>query len=260
MAPVAEYWAAKGNLPAALQLGHKYGLTLSQFLTVMGYGYRSKGSLTARLVSLPKRLRNYVVSYYSPAGPGFKGLKEFFSLRSVNSSYKINDVKVAALVQSFFSTEIENLKKKIDNLDPLIKEVKTLVTVARDREHYGTAPRGPERQIVFRDLDQFLGWDITGRVLDSIKETVYREAFWDTIIKVRDLRNHLDELELSSLDWEQFESLLSTCREVDTELGSIPLPRDLYKRRAEMPNLKLDFNWTKLWDRYSSHFRTTRST
>nr|QDH88298.1 MAG: RNA-dependent RNA polymerase [Mitovirus sp.] len=260
MAPVAEYWAAKGNLPAALQLGHKYGLTLSQYLTVMGYGYRSKGSLTARLVSLPKRLKNYVVSYYSPAGPGFKGLKEFFSLRSVNSSYKINDVKVAALVQSFFSTEIENLKKKIDDLDPLIKEVKTLVTVARDRQHYGTAPRGPDRQIVFRDLDQSLGWDITGQVLDSIKETVYREAFWDTIIKVRDLRNHLDELELSSLDWEQFESLLSTCREVDTELGSIPLPRDLYKRRAEMPNLKLDFNWTKLWDRYSSHFRTTRST
>lgn len=260
MAPVAEYWAAKGNLPAALQLGHKYGLTLSQFLTVMGYGYRSKGSLTARLVSLPKRLKNYVVSYYSPAGPGFKGLKEFFALRSVNSSYKVNDTKTAALVQSFFDTEIKNLLKKIDALDPLLKEVKTLVTVARDREHYGTKPRGPDRQVVFRDLSLDLGWDITGRVIDSIKETVYREAFWDTIIKVRDLRNHLEELDLSSLTWESFEDLLSTCREVDTELGSIPLPRDLYKRRAESPNLKLEFNWTKLWDRYSSHLRTTRAT
>jgi hypothetical protein len=259
MAPVAEYWAAKGNLPASLELSHKYGLTLSQYLTVMGYGYRSKGSLTARLVSLPKRLRNYVISYYSPAGPGFKGLKEFFALRSVNGSYQINEVKTAALVQSFFKTEIENLIKKIDNLDPLMKEIKTLVTVARDREHYGTAPRGPDRQIVFRDLHLHLGWDITGRVVDSIKETVYREAFWDTIIKVRDLRNHLEELELSTLDWETFESLLSTCREIDTELGSIPLPRDLYKRRAEMPSLKLEFSWTKLWDRYSSHLRTTRA-
>jgi len=259
MAPVAEYWAAKGNLPAALELSHKYGLTLAQFLTVMGYGYRSKGSLTARLVSLPKRLKNYVVSYYSPAGPGFKGLKEFFALRSVNSSYQINEVKTAALVQSFFKTEIENLIKRIDSLEPLLKEVKTLVTVSRDREHYGTTPRGPDRQVVFRDLDQFLGWDITGRVIDSIKETVYREAFWDTIIKVRDLKNHLEELELATLDWEAFESLLSTCREVDTELGSIPLPRDLYKRRAEMPNLKLEFSWTKLWDRYSSHLRTTRA-
>jgi hypothetical protein len=260
---VAEYWAAKGNLPASLQLATKYGLTLSQYLTVMGYGYKSKGSLTARLVSLPKRLRNYVVSYYSPAGPGFKGLKEFFALRSVNSSYKINEVKTAALVQSFFKTEIENLIKKIDALDPLIKEIKTLVTVARDREHYGTKPRGPDRQIIFRDLDYNLdshGWTVVGSVVDSIKETVYREAFWDSIIRVRDLRNQLEELNIASLDWEQFESLLEICREVDTELGSLPLPRDLYARRAEMPNLKLEFNWTKLWERYSTHFRTTRAT
>jgi hypothetical protein len=232
----------------------------------MGYGYRSKGSLTARLVSLPKRLKNYVVSYYSPAGPGFKGLKEFFSLRSVNSSYQINDVKTAALVKSFFAEEIKNLLAKIDSLDPLLKEIKTLVTVARDREHYGTVARGPDRIINFRDLTVFgdpaesLNWDLPGRVIDSIKETVYREAFWDSIIRVRDLRNQLEELELSSLDWETFESLLGICREIDTELGSLPLPRDLYKRRAEMPNLKLEFNWTKLWDRYSTHYRTTRAT
>lgn len=260
MAPVAEYWAAKGNLPAAIQLCHKYGLTLAQFLTVMGYGYRSKGSLTGRLVSLPARLRNYVLAYYSPAGPGFKGLKEFFSLRSVNSSYKFNDVKAAALVQSFFATEIEKLRARIDALDPLVKEIKALVTVARDRQHYGTAPRGPDRQIVFRDLDYHLGWDCTGPVVDSIKETVYREAFWDSIIKLRDLKNHLEELELDSLTWDKFEILLNTCRETEVELGSLPLPRDLYTRRAEMPNLKLDFNWTKLWDRYSTHFRTTRAT
>nr|QDH86591.1 MAG: RNA-dependent RNA polymerase [Mitovirus sp.] len=267
MAPVAEYWAAKGNLPASLQLATKYGLTLSQYLTVMGYGYRSKGSLTARLVSLPKRLQNYVISYYSPAGPGFKGLREFFALRSVNSSYKINDTKVAALVESFFSVEIKKLIEKIDNLDPLVKEIKTLVTVARDRQHYGTAPRGPDRQIVFRDLfyaesgvSSPVGWDIIGSVVDSVKETVYREAFWDTIIRLRDLRNQLEELKVDSLTWESFESLLDTCREIDTELGALPLPKDLYARRAEMPNLKLEFSWTKLWKSYSSHFRTTRAT
>lgn len=266
MAPVAEYWAAKGNLPAAVQLAHKYGLTLAQYLTVMGYGYKSKGSLTARLVSLPKRLRNYVVAYYSPAGPGFKGLKEFFSLRSVNSSYKYNEAKIAALVQSFFKDEIEKLIKKFEALDPLVKEIKTLVTVARDREHYGTTPRGPDRQIIFRDLDYGhdsanpTGWDITGRVVDSIKETVYREAFWDSIIRLRDLRNHVEELSLDTLDWAQFELLLSTCREVETEIGSLPLPRDLYQRRDESLHLKLEFNWTKLWERYSTHFRTTRAT
>lgn len=262
MAPVAEYWAAKGNLPASLQVAHKYGLTLSQYLTVMGYGYKSKGSVTARLVTLPKRLRNYVVSYYSPAGPGFTNLKEFFTLRNVNSFYEANEVKVAALVESFFKTEIQALLEKIDKLDPLVKEIKALVTVARDREHYGTKPRGPDRKIRFRDLSIWENWNEISQfsVIDSIKETVYREAFWDSLIKIRDLRNHLEELEASSLTWEVFESLLEACREVDSELGSLPLPRDLYRRRAEMPNLRLEFSWTKLWSRYSSFFRSTRAT
>jgi hypothetical protein len=265
MAPVAEYWAAKGNLPAATQLCHKYGLTLSQYLTVMGYGYKSKASVTARLVTLPKRLRNYVLSYYSPSGFGFKGLKEFFALRSVNSSYQINDTKTEALVQSFFDTEIKRLLKKIEDLDPLVKEIKALVTVARDREHYGAVPRGLDRQVIFQDLDQLGGstgtidWYLQGPIIDSIKETVYREAFWDSLIALRDLRNSLEELDLSSLDWAKFESLLSTCREVETELGSIPLPKNLYSRREETLDLKLEFNWTKLWDRYSGTFRTTRA-
>jgi len=261
MAPVAEYWAAKGNLPASLQLSHKYGLTLSQYLTVMGYGYKSKGSVTGRLVSLPKRLRNYVVSYYSPAGPGFTNLKEFFTLRSVNGFYQANETKVTALVESFFKTEIQALLEKIDKLEPLVTEIKALVTVARDREHYGTITRGPERKIRFRDLSIWADWDSKSQyaVIDSIKETVYREAFWDTLIKIRDLRNLLEELKPSDLTWETFESLLTTCREVDSELGSLPLPRDLYRRRAEMPNLRLEFSWTKLWSRYSSFFRTTRA-
>lgn len=261
MAPVAEYWAAKGNLPASLQLGHKYGLTLSQYLTVMGYGYKSKGSVTGRLITLPKRLRNYVVSYYSPAGPGFTNLKDFFTLRSVNGFYQANETKVAALVKSFFEVEIQALLKRIEKLDPLVKEIKALVTVARDRQHYGTAPRGPNRKIIFRDLSMWENWNEISQfsVIDEIKETVYREAFWDSIISIRDLRNALEELDASTLTWEAFESLLGRCREVETELGSLPLPRDLYRRRAEMPNLRLEFTWTKLWSRYSGFFRTTRA-
>jgi hypothetical protein len=266
MAPVAEYWAAKGNLPAATQLCHKYMLTLSQFLTVMGYGYRSKASVTARLVSLPKRLRNYILSYYSPAGPGFKDLKAFFSLRSVNSTYKVNEVKTAVLVKSFFETEIKRLLSRIDDLDPLVKEIKTLITVARDREHYGAVARGADRQVVFRDLNLIDGktdaidWHLVGPIMDSIKETVYREAFWDTLIELRDLRTRLEELNADSLTWESFENLLGQCREIETKLGSLPLPANLYSRREETLNLKLEFNWTKLWDRYSGSFRTTRAT
>jgi hypothetical protein len=257
-APIAEYWAAKGNLPAAAQLSKKYQLTLAQFLTVMGYGFRSKGSVTGRLVSLPQRLRNYVVTYYSPAGFGFKSLQTFFTLRGVGSYYKVTEAKVAALMRSFFDNEIKNLLARIERLDPLVKEIKTLVTVHRDREHYGAKPRGPDRQIVFRDLEYYGGWNITGPVVDSITETVYREAFWDTLIKIRDLRNQLEELSLDLLDWESFEKLLDTCRLIDEELGRLPLPRNIYVRRGETSSLRLEFSWSKLWDRYSTHFRTTR--
>jgi hypothetical protein len=256
-APIAEYWAAKGNLPAAAQLSCKYQLTLAQFLTVMGYGFRSKGSVTGRLVSVPQRLRNYVVTYYSPAGFGFKSLEHFFTLKGVGSNYKITEAKVAALLRSFFSVEIKNLLDRIERLDPLVKEIKTLVTVQRDREHYGTKPRGTDRQIVFRDLEYTLGWNITGPVVDSIKETVYREVFWDTLIKIRDLRNQIEELSLDILDWDSFEKLLTISREIDEELGRLPLPRDLYIRKSESSPLRLEFSWSKLWNRYSTHFRTT---
>lgn len=256
-APIAEYWAAKGNLPAAAQLSRKYQLTLAQFLTVMGYGYRSKGSVTGRLVSLPQRLRNYVVTYYSPAGFGFTNLRDFFTLRGVGSHYKVSEAKVAALVQSFFSKEIEKLLKRLDKLDPLVKEIKTLVTVARDREHYGAVPRGPDRITVFRDLEYTLGWNISGQAIDSIKETVYREAFWDTIIKIRDLRTKLEELSLESLDWETFEKLLDLVREAEDEIGSLPLPKNLYNRSPERGNVRLEFNWSQIWGDYSKHFRTT---
>jgi len=256
-APIAEYWAAKGNLPAAAQLSKKYQLTLAQFLTVMGYGYRSKGSVTGRLVSLPQRLRNYVVTYYSPAGFGFKSLQDFFTLRGVGSNYKVTDAKVAALMRSFFDVETKSLLAKLERLDPLVKEIKTLVTVHRDREHYGTKPRGPDRQIVFRDLEITSGWNISGHVVDSIKETVYREAFWDTLIKIRDLKNQIEEISLDTLDWSTFETLLDTYREVDEELSLLPLPRDLYVRKGETSSIRLEFQWSKLWSRYSTHFRTT---
>jgi hypothetical protein len=184
----------------------------------------------------------------------------------VNSVYKINDVKTAVLVKSFFETEIKRLLSRIDDLDPLVKEIKTLITVARDREHYGAVPRGADRQVVFRDLEFSPGptgaieWHLVGPVVDSIKETVYREAFWDTLIELRDLRSRLEELNADSLTWESFENLLGQCREVETKLGSLPLPKNLYSRREETLDLKLEFNWTKLWDRYSGSFRTTRAT
>jgi hypothetical protein len=256
-APIAEYWAAKGNLPAAAQLSIKYQLTLAQFLTVMGYGYRSKGSVTGRLVSLPKRLRNYIVSYYSPAGFGFTSLKDFFTLRGVGSFYKSSPAKEAALVRSFFDKEIKDLLARIERLDPLVKEIKTLVTVARDREHYGAVPRGPDRQVVFRDLALDDGWHVAGHTIDSIKETVYREAFWDTIINIRDLRTKLEEISLDTLDWGAFETLLEEVRKVDQELSLLPLPRDLYVRAAEKSSIRLEFAWSKIWGSYSKHFRTT---
>jgi hypothetical protein len=184
-------------------------------------------------------------------------LTHFFTLRGVGSSYKVTEAKVAALMRSFFEFEIKSLLSRIERLDPLVTEIKALVTVHRDREHYGAKPRGPDRQIVFRDLDYSHGWNITGHVVDSIKETVYREAFWDTLIKIRDLRNQIEELSLDTLDWGSFEKLLNTCREIDEELGLLPLPRDLYVRKGESSNIRLEFSWSKLWNRYSNHFRTT---
>lgn len=260
MVPFAEYWAAKGNLPASLELAKKYSMSLASYLTMLGYGYRAKGNVTKRLITLPSRIRNYVVSYYSPSGPGALHLRNWFALKRVFDLYIWTDAKIRSLVVAFFETEVAKLRDKLASLEPIEKWVRELVTVSRDRYHYAGKGRRPvERQTEFLDLSYDPGWNISAQVIDSIKETVFREAFLDTLSDIRDLRNTLEELDVNHLDWVEFEELLSSMMRITEALSLVPLPRELYKRNAGKPAFRMTFSWSELHAKYSRHFRSTQS-
>nr|QDH91382.1 MAG: RNA-dependent RNA polymerase [Mitovirus sp.] len=192
MVPFAEFVVGRQSLAGLLELTRKYSLSFGQMLSVLGYGYRAKASASKRLFSLPKRLRNYIVTFYGPGGPGYKGLKGWLPLKSVTSLYKTSVTRVHGLCKLFFESEIRLILEYLDSYSDLIAAAKRLGTVYRDREHYGTVSRGADRASKHPGIEA----TTPSEVVDSLNETVYREAFLDSVIAARDLRTKLEELSL----------------------------------------------------------------
>lgn len=94
-------------------------------------------------------------------------------------------------------------------------------------------------------------------ILDALNETVYREAFLDTVINYRDLRTELEELSVPSLTWEGIESLWLKIREIEQELGALPLPKNIQTRGADAKRPTSQSKLLKRWYRHSSTFRAT---
>jgi hypothetical protein len=347
MVPFAEFVMCRQSLAGLLELIRKYNLTLGQTLSVLGYGYKAKANASKRLFSMPKRLRNYILAYYGPGGPGYGGLRSWLPMRSVTSTYKTADIRVRDLVNRFFEVEIKLALEILDGWAPLIAEARRLGTVYRDREHYGTVPRGASglvAKVTNPDLNWEIGADfgdiklIDGQwkrrptldeynarlemayvadrdpnkspfalatevpetapwipttppvfqqdgasdlpptplsptrdtpihpgierstprsIVDSLNETVYREAFLDTAIDYRDLRTKLEELEISSLDWDGIESLWNEIREIETALGALPFPKNLHSRPSEGKPPQVERKIMKRWYRHSGLFRAT---
>jgi hypothetical protein len=262
MVPFAEFVVGRLSLAGLLELTRKYSLTFGQMLSVLGYGYRAKASASKRLFSLPKRLRNYIITFYGPGGPGYKGLKGWLPLKSVTSLYKTSMTRVQGLCRLFFEQEVKLILEYLDSYSELIALAKRLGTVYRDREHYGTTPRGPDRASNHPGIEA----TTPSEVVDSLNETVYREAFMDVVITARDLRTKLEEILLPqassdspgcSLDWESLENLWTQFREIETEFAALPFPRNIQTRVSEAAPPTSESKMLKRWYRYSSTFRAT---
>lgn len=347
-APFAEFVVCRQSLAGLLELVRKYQLPFGRMLSVLGYGYRAKANASKRLMSIPKRMRNYILAFYGPGGPAYAGLKSWLPMRSVTSTYSTAMDRVSSLVTSFFEREVKLALEVLDGWLPLIAEARRLGTVYRDREHYGTVSRTAGQKLVITNPD--LGFPVDGdsegttdlssievkpmraptleeynasleraymadrdpnksplvlvsevpetapliptvssswmgegrpltspiqgsdprqtvihpgieistpqSIVDSLNETVYREAFLDTAINYRDLRTKLEELEISSLDWEGIESLWTSLREIETELGALPFPKNIHKR-ASSEGKVTDGKAIKRWYRHSGLFRAT---
>lgn len=262
MVPFAEFVIGRQSLAGLLELTRKYSLSFGQMLSVLGYGYRAKASASKRLFQLPKRLRNYILTFYGPGGPGYQGLKGWLPLKTVTSLYGTSVTRVQGLVRLFFLGEVKLITEYLDSFTPLIEVAKRLGTVYRDREHYGTTPRGADRSATHGGLETTTPREI----VDSLNETVYREAFLDVVISARDLRTKLEEISLNEqsgtdpalgLDWAGLENLWALFREIETEFAALPFPRNIQTRVSEGKPPTSESKMLKRWYRYSSTFRAT---
>lgn len=95
-------------------------------------------------------------------------------------------------------------------------------------------------------------------IVDSLNETVYREAFLDVAIDYRDLCTKLEEISISTLDWDGIENLWAAIREIERRLGELPFPKNILTRtKSEGNPVSKESKVLKRWYRHSSTFRAT---
>jgi len=258
--PYLEFFTSLININAMVELARKYRLTLGQYLTALGYGYRAKAAASAKLVRLPIRLRNYILGYFSPVGVSPLPVTKFLALKAINHYYKLTDAKLLALAKHFFESETSSLLKLLDRLQPLKDECMKLGTVYRDREHYGTVARGADRKMPLASID-IPNWENQWEVLDSLRENVYREAFLDTAISLRDLRTMIEEIKFDpTLVSNQIEELWVRIDKIRDEVDLLPLPYNIASRRETRKSLDAMSSIVRRWLDFSIHMRTTKAT
>jgi hypothetical protein len=282
--PFSEYWVARQLTAASLELKGKWNLSLQQYLNLFGFGYRAKGKVTGKLITLGQRLRHKVLAYFTADNKVPFSVKEFFSMKSISERYVWTTKKGALLVDSFVRREIVRIKERLDSpaMLELISRVKEYSTVNRDREFYGTLSRTQPRarKLDFLDLNphatNWLGYPTsTGavnpfdanpklldryyHVMDRLVQTVYRETFFDVLVSIRELRNTIESaLESHDLTSDDIDTVNKLFFDLQDEIANIPLPKELYRRvtnEVRLSNVELIIQWEK----YSRFLRSTRS-
>jgi hypothetical protein len=278
--PFSEYWIGRQSLGPSLELVSKYKLTLSKYLDIFGFGFRAKGSMSGDIMSLGRRMRHRILAYFSPLGPNPLTMREFFSLKGINRFYKWTDRKEISLVTNFVAKELQRLLEKLDSPEMivLVDNARQLSEVNKDREYYGTKRRDapgarkldlpglhPERPTYawsasspdVRYIDKQIYYEVT----DELCQTIYREAFLDVRVMVRDLRYAIEDAikAKSGPSVGDLDMVLTKYQEFQDLLAEVPFPKEITikpKEEARVSQLEL----IKQWEVYSRYLRSTLST
>lgn len=262
--PFTEYWVGIQNLAAGAELARKYALSLTGYLTFRGFGYKVKGAMNKVLWKQNRRVRHAILTYLNPSVLGEAGsYTHFLSLKTIVSTYKVTSGKLKRLIERFVFEELASLEDRLssENFVKLMASVKNYSTVRRDREWYGTVKeRGPDRKIIIGQRP-FISWDMDANdsiIFDSLNEVVYREAYLDVEIQVRDLKISIEEMRAKELDLTAFEDIWVQVRNIENILGALPLPKNIYDRVMDDARSQA-ISAVKRWEKYSTAFRSTIS-
>jgi len=239
--PLLEVKAAVRSISAAIELARKYAISRSTLASVLGFGYRTIGSMNSSLSDLGSRARGLMLAWAAPGSIASNSVLDFLSYMGDGRKANIPESSMQALFDSLKSS----LLQKIEDMRPAMKKVILLVTVDRTRSHYGTTDFP---QLAF--LSELFQRDLSAaelRFMHTLFEYVYREFYLDTLSEIRAIQTALEDITLvtSALEWE---ALIIKMDSIDTILGSLPFFPKSSKRVQSTPRVTLP-RWTRLWKR-----------
>jgi hypothetical protein len=279
--PFSEYWIGRQSLGPSLELVSKYKLSLTQYLDVFGFGYRAKGSLSGNLMSLGRRLRHRVLAYFSPFGSNPLTMREYLSMKGLNRFYTWTEKKGSALISQFVTTELQRILDRLNSAEMLVLErnARELSEVNKDREYYGTVRRDspgarkldlpglfPDKPThsMWNTVEQsprFIDKEIYYQVTDELVQTIYREAFLDVRVMLRDLRYAIEDAikAKSGPTLADLDTVLTMYYKFQDDLATIPFPKEITIKAKEAATIS-ELELIKQWEVYSRFLRSTLST
>nr|QDH88261.1 MAG: RNA-dependent RNA polymerase [Mitovirus sp.] len=146
-------FAGIGRLADATEISKKYGLSLTQYLKVLGYRYHTFSQCGKRLTSLPVRLRRYVLSYLSPSGNGYISFMGFALAKSRDRLYG------SLLLNSAFAIQflLEMLPRELTHLDNALYTKKYNIAIFERMMLQPGLPLDPLNlaKVKFRDVHMY---------------------------------------------------------------------------------------------------------
>jgi hypothetical protein len=242
-----ECLVAKRNISAGLELCRKHNLTLGAYCKFLGYGYKSLGSLTMRLWSMPSRLRNYVVAYTGPGMPSFRDLVSWLTQKSILKSYGITELAMSQVWDSFVQVEKQRLLDHLEKMERLY--AKANIASAQYREGGRLFIAGC---VDFPYHPGIKG--VEGEVLDLLNSVVYWPTFVRGLGNLYSIRNQVTKIgEYGNVDlvtlWDMVDKL-------DRDSALIPRLADVTTTASEN-TLGAGLALVERWVRYSRPFRST---
>lgn len=245
--PLLELQSSSHNLGMMIELVRKYSLTLGQYLSFLGFGYRAKASASGVIPRLPKRLRNFLVLFYGPGSLGFPGILKWLSLKTQDSSYKISKGRLEELSSTFLRREKRRLLDALDLMGQMFRSCEGMwgPPALVDEEGYALPGQSVKFPGVSSFVDDAVLLDLNQQVFVGMKNKAMTRA-WELQAKVMMLR----EPQVADLD-----ALWQDLREIEELVGALPLPSDsvVAKARKELSRPRN----LQLWEAYSQFVRTT---
>jgi len=252
---ILELMVAQKSLGVLLELVRKYQMTVGQYLSFLGYGYKSKGRASCRLMNLPRRMRNYLVAFFSPGMPSCTSVLKWLSMRSIDNAYETGTVKVGSLFESFLATEKKSLSEALDRLQPFMAIVNELIQL---RKVYpdGTSSKRQCNASIRQRSHPGVYPHVERHVLNHLDCHVYYEVFSELWYSEKLLRAKVAVL--NTLKLCDIQLLWDLVAELQRDLGALPLPKNLTLKGEEKAS-RDSLSVLKRWELYSRVFRSTRS-